>query len=1472
MPSLFGSRRRGSSASRQPVDTNTSYAASVAARAAASGSRPSSSHGLSSAAAAAALRSHTSSPEPIGSIQTKRMVRRGSQSSIGTSSILSGRGGTERGGLQRRGSQSSMTERTFRSPSPGRSNSITNGAASPLDAPPVPAIPQSVQQRSHQRSASVEPPYRVSSPTPNGKGARSNSMDRKAMSPPPSHRRGARLSNVNEELEGPEAQRGVNFSRPRSSQPNSPSSSPTTDKAYVHGTGAWFSEPVPVKNNQSGSTGAPSADVLSAKMARIQGAQGQSVKKDNHSASTQGAQLRVQTQPTITGTAVTPFVQPQQQMETVMVFDAASRTFVPKLQPRAAAAPPSPVLPQAPKAAPGTYDPHTRTIVPAPAPAPARTTPAVDLGPPPRNPARITPTSSPRDSYLGSSVSGDSPKGDRILQASLGATKPNAITNRPQRASSLDVPSRNTPSNRGRQVSASPSPQRKPHFSASPVSQATIHDPPPRDISPAKSALKNSPSSSVRAYSPVSHFAGQPKPPPSETSDATSVYSQDGLSSAKKKKSAHVSFDEQPKEIDAAAAASPKILARERSPVLDDLDDEDFSKPRPALPTFGSVRRQREVAEKVTEMAPDRNEHSNDHAIGGILRNANGSAKPEGEPMPPVVVSKETAANASDTDSDVGDRGDYAAANAATVSLPEQTAGQTAQIHDEPSEKSAVAPIVRDFASPGATGQHLQPAVPEINLMPPTPGAEEDKTLDNRHSAEIIVPGGWGADTEPEVKPNSVAEAVPSIAPVLVHTPEEHGPMLAPIDEDTDTDEAEFSDAAEEPSEIEGGFASLDAIAVSPINVKASPSAQTGTTSPPDSPIVQKVAKKEDGRGAAEDDTPGDWNSTTAYWSKLSRQQREQIERDHMSSDDEARPSPAVMKKTRKTTNPAPASSPQSAQKSSPAHRDARPVQPALKKTMRAQPEPESAPVEKSHSMRRSMRDGGLAAGSMRSRPASTSQAPEPRAGGFSKKTMRPQSSASLSASSAGAAMVSNRASQDAAQPQHIRPPSSASTTTAPAVSTRLQKELSHDSDSESSFKKKRRSNAAAAGGSINMKRSMRAAPTPVEQRPSSPDPVRSKGKGSLIRSLSPSGSIFGRKKANDVRESIRSGSVDGGSRMTIMRATQPAKTMRQTPAAPAPKQKASSSKFKSRFADSDDSDDEPITTRPAFRSRFKDSDDESDDELTPVRGIPRRKGQDDGDSTDLEDSEDESGRKPAPRARERQKTPLVPDPADVDKAMEAARKKLGMTNGFTSAPSTPQKHDEKQGSSLAQGSLRNSQPPQSRPQSPDGGTPRKKSFMGSFLRRNRGSQHSVMTVSGVPGYDSAAFAQSSSNSPPLPLKQLFERPQSPTSPGKLVRRSSAQTRQQIVRGDSNFSTATAPPTTNNSSWPLADAPPVPAIPADVAQLKGTGDTRPATSDGHPSVRFSEDAIAAKGDGVYSSRTGKKKKFGMLRRAFRLND
>ncbi|KXS93575.1 hypothetical protein AC578_895 [Pseudocercospora eumusae] len=1530
MPGLFGSRRRGSSASRPT--TPTTHSAALAAATAVSAHPPPSHGALSSAAAAAALRSATTTPEPVGSIQTKRMVRRGSQSSIGSASLV-GRGAQGRGGLQRRDSQASMTERTFRSPSPGpaRNNSITSGTTSPApDLPPVPAIPRNLAQ-SQQRSSSLDPPpQRVASPT--GRNGRALSMDRARQPPPISTRRGNQLANVTEELERSDSQRNVNFSRPMASPPRSPTS-PTADKNhYTHGTGAWFSEPVPVPVPERGnSSSEPKLDAAAAKMARIQAAAAQAV-HTKASSSSQPSHLPGSAQSAITGTAVSASAAPAPQpMETVMVYDPNSRTFVPKLRPKPAIEPPSPTLPQQPQLKPGQYDPNTRTIVPVVAPAvvaqpPPRTASRqsnlalnTDLEPPPRNPARLSPTNSPRSSQLLQDQIGEEPEefsGAGAGTAVGGFAKTNGTAH--QRTSSLDVPSRGTASVRGRNISTSPSPQRSARFSASPVVAATKHDPPPRDISPAKPALKHShsPASSVRTNSPLASFAG-PRSPPSETSDTAS---QDGFS-GKKKKSVRVSFDEQPHEIEASKASSPKVLARDRSPMLDDVDDEELMKPRPALPSFGSVRKNRVIAEKVTEMAPERHDVSNDHAIGGILRNANGAAKPVSEPVPPEVTSKESAGYVSDDSDDTAESSPAVEPTPLSTDIVPSVEKVEASPKSSTSPTSPIEPIIRDFAPVVEPSQPDNATlVPQINLSPPTPGTEESKNLAEddqstkpRSSKEIVLPGGWDGDNEAEVESAGAASAtaaaigqqvaVSSIEPVLTHSPEERSPMLAAIDEDTDSDDsAAFSDAAEDLSDLEGGFASIDAIAVSPMNAKAArnDAPSSSATSAPDGPVAPQAEKKQE-RAQKGNTTQanGDWSEATAYWSNLTKVQREQIERDHLSSDDEARPAPATRKIKKSALKPTTGLSPTAAnapaQKSSPAHRDAQPAQSAmLKKTMRAQPGPAPAPAKTFNDgpvrMRRSMRDGsagmsgGMAASSLRDGPPSRqSSSAEPR-GALQKKSLRPGSSGGLSSSSAGAAMNQSRLSQDTAPP---RPQSRSQNQ--PVVSARLQKELAHDSDSESSFKKKRRGSQSTVDsqGRFAMKRSMRpgsvSGPPQREERPVSPTPPRAKGKDSFsIRSLSPTGSFFGRKKQKEIRESLRGNSVDAGSsRMTTLRSSQPPpKAARQTPAL-----SQRQSRFKSRFVDSDDSDDDAPRRGP-FRSRFVDSDDDEDDApLAPVRGIPRRQGQADGDSTDLEDSDDDT--KKASRKREKQATPLVPSSEDIDKAMDAARKKLGMEQ-TPAPPQTPAQNDGKQGQMLSHGSLRNpagaeTPEPKSRPEETNFSSDKKRrTFMGSILRRNRSSQQSVSRHS---------FQQS--EAPPMPSSPLVTqspatttaspipanaRPQSPTSPGKLVRRSSTQPQPpRMKRGDSSFSTATAPPMMGQittGEWPL---PPVPKIPDHVEEIKG--DARPATSDGTPgppqrsasghNVRFSDSADSK---AVYSARTGKKKKFGMLRRAFRLDD
>jgi hypothetical protein len=163
--------------------------------------------------------------------------------------------------------------------------------------------------------------------------------------------------------------------------------------------------------------------------------------------------------------------------------------------------------------------------------------------------------------------------------------------------------------------------------------------------------------------------------------------------------------------------------------------------------------------------------------------------------------------------------------------------------------------------------------------------------------------------------------------------------------------------------------------------------------------------------------------------------------------------------------------------------------------------------------------------------------------------------------------------------------------------------------------------------------------------------------------------------------------------------------------------------------------------------------------------------------------------------------------------------------------------------------------------------------------------------------------------SPPIDDKQAS--PDSPSSPsvGKLIRRRSDQP--EMARMDSDYSTATAPLTSttptagatqNDEDWPLA-SPPIPPVPPIPADLAAGAAARPDTSDGFSpqaiklartmrpglaprsksgpqrSVRIqageegSEPGEREKDlKAIYSRRTGKKKKFGMLRRAFGIDD
>ncbi|EMD63471.1 hypothetical protein COCSADRAFT_71379, partial [Bipolaris sorokiniana ND90Pr] len=223
---MFGKRRRAASSPAQrapPPSASASLAASKAFIKSAE-----SNGALSSAAAAAALRTHSPTPTSVADTVTKRMARRGSLSSNGSYSR------EPSGSLHRQSSSGSMTERSFRAPSPGR------GSPAETNAPPVPPVPENIQHHGggmRRRASSVEPLYRGASPGPRG-GGRGVSLDRGASTPRRAPQRPANpLTNVSEEED---TARSINFSRPMS--PGAVGTKPSPPQTTA--SSGWFGGPV----------------------------------------------------------------------------------------------------------------------------------------------------------------------------------------------------------------------------------------------------------------------------------------------------------------------------------------------------------------------------------------------------------------------------------------------------------------------------------------------------------------------------------------------------------------------------------------------------------------------------------------------------------------------------------------------------------------------------------------------------------------------------------------------------------------------------------------------------------------------------------------------------------------------------------------------------------------------------------------------------------------------------------------------------------------------------------------------------------------------------------------------------------------------------------------------------------------------------------------------------------------------------
>lgn len=1500
------------------------------------------------------------------------MQRRGSVTSNGTA--------PDRPGLRRQGSNGSMTERTFRDPSPGRPASSHGPYALQDEPPPVPALPKtyaspvSMPQTAARRAASVEPPERVSSPPPRLAGGRGVSLDRGPgdykASQGGAKARVAGLNTVGE-LERPGSRGSVNFSRPMSPT-NSPPASPLT--------GGRVRSPPPT--NATLVSGLPSREVDRI-MESIQETAARPVKKKKKVVAKDNAEgshlANGKTNDLAQGTALEST--PQRQSASITSTPSPSSTGSQpggvneaprskKKKKKIVRAADS----QAQEAGEGfgsSYPSDTDSVTSersstAERPRSFNTRAAGMLAKQPSIVREDREAEEQEESQIaakktnGELVKTGTAFGGTPANTSKIVSKERLHNRSASQQAALQGPKRTSLDVPGAARPQSLSPARAAHFSSQPEYETpggTKHQPPARSVSPAKSALKHSPS---RGHSPIGvMIGGQSRRQglaPSETSDTASNISDEGPRALpKKKKSARVSFDDD--SVAVGRAASPPIspdspvilspqskskprswfdLVREKNleSMLSDSDQDSVIKPTPALPSFGSIRsRNNELAlDSAEEQKPsgDRANDtlrsmatSSDQVVGSLLsqdaatNNYKDGTQPMSyrgpqDPLPPEVTSVEGSGYHSDEETNFLDEQQEVERSA--------TKEGAHQISDNVLSKK---PASSDVPTEKWASEQSSADVPSISLQPATPALE---TGHGEWTSWLGMPGGFPsaseaaensnnsaaptAETHPEITPATVGIAEPEPEAVAArhdpgtpHVGEVAEGLRSQIesqsgDESEDTGGSIYSDAAEDPDDLDGdGFGSINAIVESPA---ASPSLAVTGRLPPVSPTnlapVAKTARPgplaRNESELSEPTSDAGWDRAQAYWSGLSQTRRQQLEQaaapgalDKSVIPNDSTRGPEPVKKTKKKLPKTSTLGPGTDDPALPPWPDiqyrkdiARPASPKasirnaeadnaqethLRSSMRNGPPPKSALRNGSQSdstqethMRSSMRNGPPPKSALRKADQRISVQSQPEPSGALQKRSRPVSAVGMSDSNkpeASPAPIHSRAVSASTPAASLTAVPAQPKNKKPTAKPKLGR---NDSDSSSSFKKARSSTSNSNSNRYSMKRTMR--PSSVDARSQSLAATQSLSG----RTSSPIGSMARRPFSSvgpggsGMRTSMRDSIDSGKPARTNLRGS----TDSKRPKSPsrfgfgkASKSKTEdskpSSRFSSRFGDSSDEED----GRPNLSSRFADSSDDEPSELTPVRGIPRRI--DEGDSTDLEDSSVENVATPSKPKMNGAKAPAAIKAEGLALATGSLRAASGdgstaiMGSGLQ-AKKAPEKDTTKRFFFGSLGSKKR-----------DSSSVRKRDTESAALERSK-AQTQVTT----PSKSGRVLGPSSPKSDPISL-------QSPTVVSQTSTTQSSPKSPKLQRRNTPKRLASA----NDISWPLVQS---------SGGTTGTGDTRPQTSDGQPKptnaaarrpdLGMVRSRVQGEGDNVAGAAVpvganSKKKRFPMLRKAFGLH-
>lgn len=498
-----------------------------------------------------------------------------------------------------------------------------------------------------------------------------------------------------------------------------------------------------------------------------------------------------------------------------------------------------------------------------------------------------------------------------VAAATTSSSEPSAATEgklEPRQAQSVRRESR-THSN---------SPVRSARFGPVQETLTVKHEPPVRSLSPRKSALKRSPS---RGTSPAG-----------DRSDLSGVDTPTQEPPPQRKKSVRVSFDDEKTVVlgeaagrgtDSPVPPSPQqITTGPKKPWYNTLgigrkkdaiplEEDEVMKPRPALPMFGSIRgrklspapteeralvRPHEPLEEVSEssspelerrtLASENVGQSSDHALGSIVndqvsRTTAANISKQREPLPPVVTSIEGNGYLSDSASSDED----AALLADTPKLKaEESAVSQASTLVQPTEGSIPQKRASDIRDFGAKAE----GVPSISLTSPSPQMEQKG---HERESYLRFPGGFPeteteTDGESPQSPTRQATFEPVVQDgdlnVTSHTPAtvvatQHA-VHEPADESDDS--SLYSDAHEDLSDIDGdGFLSLDAVVDSPV-LSTPPRHVLEKAQAQRAEMVTPTPQSREAMSSAAAEPEDQWAAAKAYWRSLTADKRAQLEKE----------------------------------------------------------------------------------------------------------------------------------------------------------------------------------------------------------------------------------------------------------------------------------------------------------------------------------------------------------------------------------------------------------------------------------------------------------------------------------------------------------------------------------------------------------------------------------------------------------------